>query len=320
MAKAEVGDDVYGDDPTINALESLAAKVTGKEAAMFVPSGTFGNQVSLFTWCERGTEVILGEECHIIQHEAGAASMIAGVQTRCISAPDGVLDAEAVRRRIRKQELHEPPTSLVCMENAHSCGKAVPLSAMKAVYDVAHGAGLPVHLDGARLFNAAAALGCIAREITAYCDSVSFCISKGLCAPVGSLVCGPAAFIEKARLRRKVMGGGMRQAGILAAAGIIAVEEMANRLSEDHANARLLEDGLEKLPGVTLPSGKLNINMAWFRYGDGSGGADYVKAFARRGIIISPPDSTGLFRFVTHEQVRRADVDTILNACEEVFR
>jgi len=249
MAEAEVGDDVYGDDPTVKKLESLGAKMLGKEAALFVPSGTFGNQLALFTWCNRGTEVLLGEECHIIQHEAGAASIIAGVQTRPLPAPDGVLTASALRGRLRKQDLHMPQTSLICLENAHSLGRSVPLSAMDEARKIADEWKLPIHLDGARIFNAAAALGCDAGEIASMADSVMFCLSKGLCAPVGSLLAGKKQFIEKARHKRKIMGGGMRQAGILAAAGIIALEVQAKRLKEDHIRAKKHCPGAFKNPG-----------------------------------------------------------------------
>ncbi|MDR2841993.1 MAG: threonine aldolase family protein, partial [Spirochaetaceae bacterium] len=209
MAHAEVGDDVYGDDPTVNKLENLAAQTMGKEAALFVPSGTFGNQLALFTWCPRGSEVILGEECHIIQHEAGAASIIAGVQLRQIHAPDGNIDPLEIEKRIRKADLHSPETSLICLENAHSSGKAVPLETMKAIRVVAEKHHIKVHLDGARIFNAAASLGCSARDIAACTDSVMFCVSKGLCAPVGSLLCGGKKFIDDARNKRKIMGGGL---------------------------------------------------------------------------------------------------------------
>ncbi|MDR1058369.1 MAG: threonine aldolase family protein, partial [Treponema sp.] len=253
MAEAEVGDDVYGDDPTVNRLEALGAELTGKEAAVFVPSGTFGNQLALFPWCVRGSEVILGEECHIIQHEAGAASVIAGVQTRPVPAPGGILPAELIRKRLRRRDLHAPATSLICLENAHSLGKVTPLSAMDAVRGIADEWGLPIHLDGARLFNAAAALAAgegagdaspdlyrMVKEIAARADSVMFCLSKGLCAPVGSLLAGKASFIAEARMKRKIMGGGMRQAGILAAAGICALSEQPGQLAEDHRRARRL--------------------------------------------------------------------------------
>ena len=231
MAQADVGDDVYGDDPTINRLEALGAQMLGKEAALFVPSGTFGNQLALFTWCRRGTEVILGDECHIVVHEAGAPSVIAGVQTRCVPNPGGVLAPQEILRRLRRQDLHAPATSLICLENAHSAGRAVALADMDAVRAIADEWKLPVHLDGARIFNAAAALGCSARDIAARADSVMFCLSKGLCAPVGSLLAGTKEFVDAARLKRKVMGGGMRQAGILAAAGIIALNEHTKLLA-----------------------------------------------------------------------------------------
>jgi hypothetical protein len=201
MAGADVGDDVYGDDPTVNRLEELGAEMLGKEAAVFVPSGTFGNQLALFTWCARGTELVLGEDCHILVHEAGAAAVIAGVQTRPVPAPDGVL-SPFLRQRLRKRDLHTPETSLICLENAHSLGRVVPLEEMDAVRQIADEWGLPVHLDGARIFNAAAALGVEAREIAARADSVMFCLSKGLCAPVGSLLAGKADFVREARIRK----------------------------------------------------------------------------------------------------------------------
>jgi threonine aldolase len=242
MAEAEVGDDVYGDDPTVNRLERLGAQMLGKEAALFVPSGTFGNQLALFTWCPRGTEVVLGEDCHIVVHEAGAPSVIAGVQTRCVPDPGGILDPVEIKKRLRKQDLHAPATSLICMENAHSSGRVVPLKDMDAVRAIAKEWGLPVHLDGARIFNAAAALDCSASDIAARVDSVMFCLSKGLCAPIGSLLAGTKDFISAARFKRKIMGGGMRQAGILAAAGIIALKEHSLLLEADHRRAKKLAD------------------------------------------------------------------------------
>jgi len=234
MASAPVGDDVYGDDPTMNELERLAAEMTGKEAAIFVPSGTFGNQLALFTWCPRGSEVILGEQCHIVQHEAGAAAVIAGVQTRTIFAPNGILPVDEIEARIRGDDIHYPSTTLICLENAHSSGRVISLDSMKEVAALAKRYGLPIHLDGARLFNAAIALGVRAADIAAHVDSVMFCLSKGLCAPIGSMLAGPRDFIEKARRKRKIMGGGMRQVGILAAAGLVALKEMTGRLAEDH--------------------------------------------------------------------------------------
>jgi threonine aldolase len=320
MACAEVGDDVYGDDPTVNRLEALGARLLGKEAAMFVPSGTFGNQAALFTWCQRGTEVILGEQCHILQHEAGGAAMIAGVQTRPIYAPDGILQAAAVKARLRRQELHEPATSLICMENAHSMGRAVPLDAMKAVKDIAGEWGIPVHLDGARIFNAAAALAVDAKEIAAHADSVMCCLSKGLCAPVGSLLAGRADFVAQARLRRKVMGGGMRQAGILAAAGIIALEKMAGRLARDHENARLMQEGLAAIKGISINDDALDINMVFFTYKGPVQPQTAARELSARGIVINTAGEDGVYRFVTHEQVSAADSAAVVAACAEIFR
>lgn len=317
MAEAEVGDDVCGDDPTVNELERLAADMTGKEAALFVPSGTFGNQVSLLTHCKRGQEVILGEECHIVQHEVGAAAVIAGVQLRPIPAPDGRLDPEAVRRRIRPEDLHYPETGLICMENAHSGGQVVPLAAMQAVYDLAQEHGLPVHMDGARLFNAAARLGVDARKITLCCDTVMFCLSKGLCAPVGSMVAGTREWIDRARKNRKLMGGGMRQAGILAAAGIIALTDMTKRLSEDHGKARRLADVLTAVPGIEVNRDALDINMVYLTMNTSLSAEAVSERCREHGVLIYPPEN-GLIRLVTHYWIDDAGVDKavdVLKGC-----
>lgn len=320
MAEATVGDDVYGDDPTVNRLEELAAAATGKEAAMLVPSGTFGNQVALFSWCPRGSEIILGDQCHIIQHEAGAAAAIAGVQTRTIDAPDGFLDPEAVRSRIRTPDIHHPNTSLICVENAHSSGRVLPLTALDAIQAVAAEHRIPTHMDGARLFNAAAALGTSAAEIAARVDSVMFCLSKGLCAPIGSMLAGPRDFIVEARRKRKIMGGAMRQAGTIAAAGILALTEMTERLAEDHRNAKELAARLGELPGVTVDAAATEINMVFFRVAAPVGETDYgrfadrlVRLMAARGVLINPPFGYD-FRFVTHYWIDRARVTTAVDA------
>ena len=322
MGAAPVGDDVYGDDPTVNELEARAAERVGKEAALFVPSGTFGNQLALFTWCPRGSEVILGEQCHIIQHEAGGAAIIAGVQIRPVNAPDGILDPVAVETRIRTEDIHYPVTSLVCMENAHSGGRVVPLAAMDAIYDLARSRSLRVHLDGARLFNAAAALGVSAAEVAARADSVMFCLSKGLCAPVGSMLAGPRDFIAAARKKRKVLGGGLRQAGVLAAAGLIALGEMTKRLGQDHENARELARLLAAVPGVTLDPSSVEINMVFFKariQGDEAAFSDRIVAAMRdRGVLINPPEG-GEFRFVTHYWVDRERVRASAKAFAEAY-
>jgi threonine aldolase len=322
MAQAEVGDDVYGDDPTVNKLEALGAELLGKEAALFVPSGTFGNQLALFSWCERGTEVVLGEECHIIQHEAGAAAVIAGVQIRPVAAPMGVLQPEALRARLRKRDLHAPPTSLICLENAHSLGRAVSLADMDTVRRIADEWGLPVHLDGARIFNAAAALGVKAREIASRADSVMFCLSKGLCAPVGSLLAGPKSFVDAARFKRKIMGGGMRQAGILAAAGIIALTNQTVRLTEDHRRAKELARGLAGIPGVEICPEETDINMVFFAFPPARKTSEAERIagiFRDHGIIINAPDE-GIFRFVTHYWIGDKELETILAASRKAFQ
>jgi threonine aldolase len=318
MARAEVGDDVYGDDPTVNELERLGAETLGKPAALFVPSGTFGNQLALFTWCERGSEVILGEECHIMQHEAGAAAVIAGVQVRTLCALDGRLPTEAIWRRLRRRDLHTPATTLICLENAHSSGRVVPLSAMNETRTIADKWGLPVHLDGARIFNAAIALGVEARAIAAYADSVMFCLSKGLCAPVGSLLVGTRDFVNKARLKRKIMGGGMRQAGILAAAGILALKEQTLCLADDHTRAKRLARELAAIPGIVITPAETEINIVFFRFQAELDAAQITSAFRERGILINPPDN-GEFRFVTHYWIGDAEIEAILQATREVL-
>ncbi|MCL2205304.1 MAG: aminotransferase class I/II-fold pyridoxal phosphate-dependent enzyme [Treponema sp.] len=321
MAKAEVGDDVYGEDPTVTKLEEMGAEMLGKEAALFVPSGTFGNQLALFTWCQRGSEVLLGEECHIIQHEAGAASVIAGVQTRAISAPNGILTAQALRKRLRARELHSPATSLICTENAHAMGQVVPLAALDEVRAVADEWKLPIHMDGARVFNAAAALGCTAKDVAAHADSVMFCLSKGLCAPVGSLLAGTKKFIDEARLKRKIMGGGLRQAGILAAAGILALKDHTERLFEDHARAKKIAAALEKIPGIVINTQEVHINMIFFSWSaanDPKKSASIIETFKKHNVVISHRGG-GLFRFATHYWIGDDEVEIILKACREAF-
>jgi len=313
MATARVGDDVYGDDTTVNDLEGLAAKLTGKEAALLVPSGTFGNQLALFTHCPRGSEIILGEESHIVQHEAGGAAVIAGVQLRTVATKHGALTRNDVASRIRGDDIHYPPTSLVCMENAHSNGRVIQLSQMDEVFNVAASAGIPVHLDGARLFNAAAALGVPAAEIASRADSVMFCLSKGLCAPIGSMLAGSRSFIESARRKRKIMGGGMRQAGTIAAAGILALGPMRERLHEDHTHAKSLASGLSRIPGVTVDLDSVHIDMIYFSLTPAPDPARFVAHMRSRGILVNPPEA-GQLRFVCHYWIHDKHIPVILEA------
>lgn len=311
MYKAKVGDDVCGDDPTVIELEELAAKMTGKEAALFVPSGTFGNQLALFTHCERGNEVILDNSCHIVEHEAGASSIIAGVQLRTVECPDGILKSEDIDSRIRKAlDQHFPKTGLICVENAHSGGRVIRPDKMKEVYDKANEYNIPVHMDGARLFNASTSLGINVTEITRFCDSVMFCLSKGLCAPVGSILAGSEKFINKARYKRKIMGGGMRQAGVIAAPGIIALTKMVERLVQDHQNANVLAQMLKSINGVNIRDNMLDINMVFFTLDIAINKDNFVKYFSDRNIKIYPPEN-GVFRFVTNNDVTSEDLPLI---------
>jgi len=310
MANAEVGDDVYGDDPTVNRLEEIAAEVLGKESAVFVPSGTFGNQLSILTHTLRGDEVIIPASNHIIVHEAGASAVIAGVQMRTLDCDDGMPSVDRILKAIRGEDLHYPRTGLICLENAHSSGRVLPMEYMKEVYSLARERAVPVHLDGARVFNAAVSLGIDAGEIASKADSVMFCLSKGLGAPIGSMLVGTKEFIARARKGRKIMGGAMRQAGIIAAAGIMAIEKMIDRLGEDHENARYLAKKLEEIKGVEIMRDRLDINMVFFKLGSGRPEA-IVNELYREGIKINPPEGDE-WRLVTNLDVSRSDLDTFI--------
>jgi threonine aldolase len=319
MYTAIVGDDVYGDDPTVRELEEYAARVSGKPAALFVPSGTFGNQLALLTHCRRGDEVILGDCCHIVMHEVGASSVIAGVQLRTVKTVNGTPDVNEIKSKIRGVDIHFPETALICIENAHSGGKIISLVDSEKIYHAAKEHNIPVHLDGARLFNAAAALNVDAREITKYCDSVMFCLSKGLCAPVGSILAGEKEFIDRARKGRKLMGGGLRQSGFLAAAGLVALKSMISRLHEDHDNAIFLGQELSKIPGINLNIDDTQINMVFFDMsGTGYSSEKLVQEFLSRGIKINPEED-GMMRFVTNYWVSRDDVKYVVKTFKELI-
>ena len=318
MFEAAVGDDVYGDDPTVNQLEETGARMLGKAAAVFVPSGTMGNQISIMAWTAPGNEIILGADCHIVWHECGAAGRLSGVNYALVNNPDGKIYPEDVHRLVRPAgDLHYPRTSLLCLENALGNGDVVEMKCMRETYQAAKGHGLNVHLDGARLFNAACALKVPARDIAACADSVSVCLSKGLASPVGSLICGPAEFIEEARRCRKLLGGGMRQAGVLAACGLISLAKMTQRLQDDHDNAKDLGARLAELPGLEVDAGLIKINMVYWRPTDPGFDANGLVAFLReRGILINPPHG-GLFRLVTHNDVGQGDLDRIVAGLKE---
>jgi len=322
MYRAEVGDDVYGEDPTVNRLEAMAAERMGKEAALFVVSGTMGNLVSLLTHCGRGDEVIMGDKAHSFLYEAQGASVLGGIAVRTVpNLPNGMLDPADVEAAIREDNVHFPRTRLICLENTHNrCGGAVLTPAqMATIREIARRHGLAVHLDGARIFNAAVALGIEAKEIAAQADSVQFCFSKGLSAPVGSAICGSAEFIKAARRNRKIVGGGMRQAGVIAAAAIVALEQMVERLAEDHENARILAEGLAEIPGFEVDLSTVQTNIIIFGLTDTRVSAkDVVRALAAEGVKIGVIDARH-FRAVTHYGITREDIDVALMVARKVM-
>jgi len=314
MYRAEVGDDVYGEDPTMNRLEEMAAERLGKEAALFVVSGTMGNLVSLLTHCGRGDEIIMGDKAHTFLYEQGGVSALGGIHVRTVpNLPDGTLDPQDVEAAIRPDNLHFPRTRVICLENTHNVCGGVPLTPqqMAPIKEIAERHGLAVHLDGARIFNAAVALGIEAKEIAAQADTVQLCFSKGLSAPIGSAICGPADFIREARRTRKVVGGGMRQAGVIAAAAIVALEKMVDRLAEDHENAHLLAEGLAEIPGLKIDPSSVKTNIVIFGVQAQVAEQEVVARLAERGVkvgVIGP----GRLRAVTHYGITRQDIDRAL--------
>lgn len=307
MRTAPVGDDVYGDDPTVNELEALAAKTVGMEAALFVCSGTMGNQLAIMSHTRMGEEIIAGASSHIIWHEAGAYARLAGVSAAVGESSFGGIGAEEVQRLTREDDLHNPRTSLVCLENALGDGRVVPLAQVDLALQAARERGLTTHLDGARLFNAATALKVPAARVAQGFDSVMFCLSKGLCAPVGSMLCGSHDFINKARRNRKVLGGGLRQAGVLAACGLLAIKEMTGRLQDDHDNARLLAQALAQHAHLKVDLQAVQINMVFFDVtAPGFSDATFVAYMKDNGVLINPAPNHH-YRLVTHHDVSRED-------------
>ena len=304
MAKAEVGDDVYGDDPTVNRLQEMAAEMTGHDAGLFVASGTMGNLAAVLAHCQRGDEVILGKEAHTYRYEAGGISVLGGVHScQLPNQPDGSLAISDIEGAIRSDDPHQPITRLIALENTHNrCGGTVQsVEYTRQVVGFAHARGLKVHLDGARVFNAAAALGVPVKELTGDVDSVTFCLSKGLSAPVGSVLCGDWEFIKKAHRARKMLGGGMRQAGVLAAAGIVALEKMAPRLGEDHVRARTLAEGLSEMRGLVLDAGTPATNMVFMNLSDSvdMSASEVADKLKEKGVLAGVAGARR-FRLVTH--------------------
>ena len=321
MAEAEAGDDVFGEDPTVNRLEALAAERLGKEAGLFVVSGTMGNQASLMAQTQRGDEVILDESSHIFNYEVAALVVLSAVQPRTLRGHYGILDPEDIRRAIRPPNIHAPRNTLIAVESSHNRGGGTcyPLEALREIRRIATANGMAVHLDGARIFNASIATGAPVRELAAQADSVTFCLSKGLGAPVGSVVVGTRAFIDRARRARKMFGGGMRQAGILAAAGVVALETMVDRLREDHENTRILAEGLASLPGIVIDLARVQTNIVIFivKRKDLDAPGLIVK-LAEHGIkaFAITPDS---IRMVTHKDVNRAGILRTLDVLRTIL-
>lgn len=317
MYNAVVGDDVYEDDPTIKELEELACKMTGKESALFVTSGTMGNQLGIYTQTKRGDEIIVGKQSHIKNYEVNAAAVISGVGYHLIDEIDGMMPLNEIVKGIRGIDVHYPDTSLICLENAHGSGKVLPLSYMKDVHKLAKKHNLNVHLDGARLFNAATHLGVDVKEICKYVDTVTFCLSKGLAAPIGSLFCGSKETIERARRGRKLLGGGMRQVGVLGAPGIIALRDMSKRLDEDHANAQYLAQELNKLEEFSVDMDHLDINMVFTE-----STVDFEKLaqfLLERNIIIGGYKGSFL-RIAIHNDISRFDIDVLLEGIKDYIK
>jgi threonine aldolase len=321
MARAEVGDDVWEEDPTVRRLESTAAAALGKEAGLFVASGTMGNLVSVVAQTAAGQEIVLDADSHIFNYEAAGSAVIGHVQTRPIKTERGFLSPEQVTSAIRPANIHIPVTGLVCVENTHNRhgGTVCTPEEIAAVATAAHRAGVPVHLDGARLFNAAVAVGRPARDFADPVDSVTFCVSKGLAAPVGSVVCATRELIGRARRVRKMVGGGMRQVGVLAAAGLVALESMVDRLADDHRNARRLAEGLAALPRIRVNLASVQTNIV-ILFVDRPGGADeIVSGCAARKVKVHAIGPTSI-RCVTHKDVDEADIDRALQALAEITR
>ena len=321
MAEAEVGDDVAGEDPTVNRLEAMAAERLGKEAAVYVTSGTQGNLVALLAHCQRGDEVILGDKSHIVKGEGGGPMVLGGIVISTLPVDSrGMLDPKQVDSAVHADGANYPRTALVALENTHNAAGGVPLTPedMKSVADVAHGHGIPVHVDGARLFNASVALETPAAELVRDVDTVTFCLSKGLGAPVGSLLCGSNEFVHEARRWRKMLGSAMRQSGVIAAAGIVALETMVDRLAEDHSNARRLATGLAEIPGIAIDPDAIQTNLVFFTV-QYSNHDEIARRIMDQGVLLGARGG-GYTRMVTHADVTGDDVESALDVISATIR
>jgi len=321
MAHADVGDDVYGEDPTVNRLERMAAELLGKNAGLFVPSGVMGNQLSIRLHTRPGDEVIVESLSHIIRYEGGSASSLSGVQLTCVPGVRGIFSAEDVSAVIRRPDIHNPPTTLLCVEQTHNCGGGTvyPLSTIHQLADVARSNGLALHLDGARIFNAAAATGISAADYASPFDTASFCLSKGLGAPVGSLIVSDDTRITKLRRLRKMFGGGMRQAGIVAAAGIYALEHHVERLTEDHQHAKRLAQLLSEIPGVQCHPSDVETNMVLFRVEEAIGSTDELLSHCHEAGVLLNAVGDRSFRAVTHLDVTADEIEVAGQRLAQAF-
>ena len=320
MATAEVGDDVFQEDPTVQKLETLSAEIMGKEAALFVPSGCMGNLISLLSHCGRGDEILLGDRSHISLYEVGGVAALGGVHPRPLpNKNDGTISIDLLEKGIRHSDIHCPPTRLICLENTHNFCQGSPITPeyMTEVRKIANKFGLKIHLDGARIFNAAVALGVPVAKLTEKVDSVMFCLSKGLSAPVGSLVCGSSDFIVKARKARKMVGGGMRQVGHIAAAGLIAITEQVDRLQEDHDNAKFLASQLSDLDGIEVDVTRIKTNIIFFKL-TGIDGEVLLNQLEQNQIKILMTDAD-VFRAVLHREVSKEQVQTVVKTFQSIL-
>ena len=320
MATAEVGDDVFQEDPTVQKLETLSAEIMGKEAALFVPSGCMGNLISLLSHCGRGDEILLGDRSHISLYEVGGVAALGGVHPRPLpNKNDGTISIDLLEKGIRHSDIHCPPTRLICLENTQNFCQGSPITPeyMTEVREIANKFGLKIHLDGARIFNAAVALGVPVAKLTEKVDSVMFCLSKGLSAPVGSLVCGSSEFIVKARKARKMVGGGMRQVGHIAAAGLIAITEQVDRLQEDHDNAKFLASQLSVLDGIEVDVTRIKTNIIFFKL-TGINGEVLLNQLEQNQIKILMTDAD-VFRAVLHREVSKEQVQTVVKTFQSIL-
>ena len=323
MADAEVGDDVYGEDPSINELQQKAADLLGKEAGLLMASGTMSNLVAALTHCKRGDEIIMGDQAHMFWNESAGASALAGAQLRLVpNDSQGRIDLDDLKNAIRpKGNVHMPPTTLICLENTHNrcSGGVLTPDDTKRVADIAHEAGAKVHLDGARLFNASVSLEVPPAALVQDVDDVSFCLSKALSCPVGSILCGSHDFIEGAHKWRKMVGGGMRQAGVLAAAGLVALDNMVERLADDHSNAKRLAEGLANIQGISVDPTSIQTNIVIFEISESAGNADdVINELANEGVLVTYPGQQSL-RMVTHRHISASDIDEALSRVAKVM-